>query len=293
MSLPEHRIPGSPLFVVPPTAAHTHTILLLHGLGSTGERFGRELLDTAMTSSGKSLTDLLPHARFVFPTSKRRRSTAFGRSMLTQWFDLCRTQDPAYLPDRQLQGLAESASEILAVMRDELSRVPPGNLILGGLSQGCAMALAVLLCLDHPVGGFIGMSGFLTYESGLRMVLAEDDYGDGFDPFFDAQRPAREQPVRAQEYERELLCLDPVKEPLSECTACRTPVLLGHGAEDEKVPIRLGEAAREIMRAAGYCVDWKRYENQGHWYKIPDQIDDIVNFISRIGWKMKAEDDNV
>lgn len=158
--------------------------------------------------------------------------------MLTQWFDLCRTQDPAYLPDRQLQGLAESASEILAVIRDELSRVPPGNLILGGLSQGCAMALAVLLCLEHPVGGFIGMSGFLTYESGLRMVLAEDDYGDGFDPFFDAERPAREQPVCAQEYGRELLCLDPVDDPSLQRTACRTPVLLGHGAEDEKVPIR-------------------------------------------------------
>ncbi|KAM3452788.1 hypothetical protein MY5147_006761 [Beauveria neobassiana] len=248
MTPPEQRLPGSPLFVVPPTAGHTHTILLLHGLGSTGERFGRELLDTAVTSSGKRLTDLLPHARFVFPTSKRRRSTAFGRSMLTQWFDLCRTQDPAYLPDRQLPDLAESASEILAVIRDELSRVPPGNLILGVLSQGCAMALAVLLCLEHPVGGFIGMSGFLTYESGLRMVLAEDDYGDGFDPFFDAERPAREQP---------------------------------------------GEAAAEVMRAAGYCVDWKRYENQGHWYKIPDQIDDIVNFISRIGWNMKAKDDDM
>lgn len=47
------------------------------------------------------------------------------------------------------------------------------------------------------------------------------------------------------------------------------------------------------MRAAGYCVDWKRYENQGHWYKIPDQIDDIVNFISRIGWNMKAKDDDM
>ncbi|KAJ6784643.1 hypothetical protein PWT90_04499 [Aphanocladium album] len=80
--------PASQLFVVEPTAAHTHTIILLHGLGSTGEKFGSELLDTGISSSGHKLTELLPYVRFVFPTSKRRRSKAFGRSMLTQWFDI-------------------------------------------------------------------------------------------------------------------------------------------------------------------------------------------------------------
>ncbi|EGX90053.1 acyl-protein thioesterase 1,2, putative [Cordyceps militaris CM01] len=277
-----------------PSATHTHTVILLHGLGSTGERFGREFLETAISSSGRTLPALLPHARFVFPTSRRRRSTAFGRSLLTQWFNLTRTEDPSYLADRQLQGLAESASEILAVIGDELGRVPARNLLLGGLSQGCAMALAVLLCLDHPIGGFIGMSGFFTFEAGIKMVLVEEDL-DELDPFSDAgeNRTAREMPVRAQEYERELLSLDPLDNLSSERTAHRTPVLLGHGAEDEKVPVHLGEAAAGVMRAAGYDVEWKIYKNQGHWYKIPDQIDDIVSFISRLGWKVEVDGSRV
>ncbi|OAA60086.1 Phospholipase/carboxylesterase/thioesterase [Cordyceps fumosorosea ARSEF 2679] len=175
--------------------------------------------------------------------------------MLTQWFDLSRTEDPAYLADRQLKGLAESAAEILAVIRDELGRVPPQNLVLGGLSQGCAMALAVLLCLDHPIGGFIGMSGFFVFESGINMVLDDDDDGDDdFDPFSGGDETRnRKSPIRAQEYERELLCLDPISEPSVQRTAHRTPFLLGHGAEDEKVPIRLGESGGSRTRRRVRC----------------------------------------
>ena len=57
-------------------------IILLHGLSSNGEKFGRELLETGKTSAGKTLVDLLPSARFIFPTAKWRRSSAFGRKKL-------------------------------------------------------------------------------------------------------------------------------------------------------------------------------------------------------------------
>lgn len=286
----EPRQPGSPILVVEPSARHTHTILLLHGLGSNGEKFGSELLDTGVVSSGHKLTELLPYVRFVFPTSKRRRSSAFSRSMLTQWFDIARLEDPFYRQECQLQGLAESAIEIMAIIEDELRRVPPQNLIIGGLSQGCAMSLAVLLCLDHPIGGFIGMSGYFNFESGINMVLAEDDLGD-FDPFSsDDKMHADEKCVKAQVFERELLCLDAVDEPSTEKTAYRTPVFLGHGGADDKVPVRLGEAAAAVMRSAGYKVSWKCYQEQGHWYKIPEEIDDIIRFIARIGWKIQLEE---
>jgi hypothetical protein len=28
-------------------------------------------------------------------------------------------------------------------------------------------------------------------------------------------------------------------------------------------------------------VGWKVYAEQGHWYKVPDTIDDIVQFLER------------
>ncbi|KAH6973663.1 acyl-protein thioesterase [Ilyonectria sp. MPI-CAGE-AT-0026] len=282
------RSAGDPIFVVEPQAPHTHTLILLHGLGSNGEKFGTELLDTGVTSSGCKLTELLPGARFVFPTSKRRRSSTFRRSMLTQWFDIARLPDPSYRKEIQLDGLAESAVEILAILDDELKRVPAQNIILGGLSQGCSMSLAVLLSLEHPIGGYIGMSGYLTYQSDLEIAVAEDDFTD--DPFSNDDDPAQQDPsVKAQTFERDLLSLSYLEEPTKERTSRLTPVFLGHGSIDEKVPCALGEAAAQVMRDSGYQVDWKCYENQGHWYKIPEEIDDVVNFIvSRVGWEVGA-----
>ncbi|TQV91135.1 hypothetical protein V2A60_008057 [Cordyceps javanica] len=147
------------------------------------------------------------------------------------------------------------------------------------------MSLAVLLCLYYPIGGFIGMSGYFAYEFSISMVLADDDLGDD-DPFSSSDKAHTEEKcVKAQVFERELLCLDAMDAPSAERTACRTPVFLGHGGADEKVPVRLGAAASTVMRSAGYNVNWKCYLKQGHWYKIPDEIDDIIESIARIGWK--------
>ncbi|PNP75958.1 hypothetical protein FNYG_10818 [Fusarium nygamai] len=280
---------GEPLYVVEPRESHSHTLILLHGLGSNGTKFGTELLDTGVTSSGQKLTELLPGARFVFPTSKRRRSTAFGRSMLTQWFDIARLADPSYLKERQLDGLAGSAREIREIIAAELKMVPPQNLIIGGLSQGCAMSLAVLLSLDHSIGGYIGMSGFLTYQDDLESVV--NDEVDSDNPFSHPSGPqdttVHASAVKAQELERDLLDLDPLDRSSQEKTAYQTPVFLGHGKADEKVPCALGERAAQFLQDAGYQVEWKCYENQGHWYKIPDEIDDICNFIAlKVGWEL-------
>jgi predicted esterase len=120
-------VAGEPIYIVEPQEphTHTHTFILFHGLGSNGEKFGTELLDTGVTSSGHKLIELFPGARFVFPTSKRRRSTAFGRSMLTQWFDIVRLEDPSYRKERQLDGLTESAREIRGIIATELQSIKP------------------------------------------------------------------------------------------------------------------------------------------------------------------------
>ncbi|KAL1869714.1 hypothetical protein VTK73DRAFT_2955 [Phialemonium thermophilum] len=269
-------------FVVNPTSTHTHTFILLHGLGSNGEKFGRELLETGVTSRGSTLKQIFPYAKFIFPTSRRRRSSAFGRSMLTQWFDIARLPDPAYRKELQLQGLAESTQDILEILRYEMdiNKIPPCNIFLGGLSQGCAMSLSILLALDHDVGGFIGMSGYLPYrediDEAVTDVIVDDD-----DPFStetsadDCEDPC----VRATVFERDLLCLPPLVRCGPENTAHSTPIFLGHGEEDEKVPCSLGQAMAATLKKAGYPVQLKIYSGLGHWYKIPEEIDDIVGFI--------------
>lgn len=288
-----------PFTVDPSSGVHTHTLILLHGLGSNGHRFGTELLETGVTSSGRRLTSLLPGARFVFPTSRRRRSTAFRRAMLTQWFDITRLDDPSHRRDRQLGGLEESAHELLDIVTAELKLVVPEKLVIGGLSQGCAMSLALIMCLDQPIGGYIGMSGFLAYASDLESAVAEDqddDDDDDDNPFStsddDATRDAQHPTIQVQSFTRDLLALDPLvsPNPSKETTAWGTPIFLGHGSADEKVPCSLGRDAARVMAAAGYQVTWRCYEGQGHWYKVPDEMDDICAFIdSQVGWEMSQD----
>ncbi len=258
-----------------------HSLILLHGLGSNGENFGKELLESGVTSDGSTLTQLLPGARFIFPTSRRRRSTAFSRSMLTQWFDIARLPDPSYRKELQLQGLAESALDILELLRQEQEtrRIPPSNIVLGGLSQGCAMSLSVLLSLDYCIGGFVGISGYLPFQDDFDEAV-EAAVVDEDDPFSRSVNRGYEDPaVQATIFAKDLLGLPLLEKPGRESTAHSTPIFLGHGSADEKVPCSLGEAMATTLEKADYKVELKVYHGLGHWYKIPDEIDDIVEFL--------------
>ncbi|KAH7270840.1 Alpha/Beta hydrolase protein [Fusarium redolens] len=235
------RTAGEPLYIVEPQFQHIHTFILLHGLSSNGEKFGAELLESDIISSVNTLTALFPGARFAFPTSKLQR---------------------------QIDGLVESAAETRKIIENQLKDVKSENLILGGLSQGCAMLLAVLLALEYSVGVYIGMSGFVTFQEGLAMAIEDDEEEE------------QSSPVKAQAMQRDLLNLDPLDNQSDDTTAARTPILLGHGEVDEKIPVGLRLSAAQVMWDAGYEADWKCYEDQGHWYKIPDQIDDIVSFVT-------------
>lgn len=80
-----------PLHILPPLSpsTHTHTLILLHGRGSTGPEFAEELLElTGKTSTqpGK-LRDHLPTFRLAFPSAPTRYSCVF-RDSLPAWFDV-------------------------------------------------------------------------------------------------------------------------------------------------------------------------------------------------------------
>ena len=164
----------------------------------------------------------------------------------------------------------------------------PENIILGGLSQGCAMGLVCLLSIAFPIGGFIGMSGWLPFRNDIDGLLTGEgeDEDDPFGPDPADEEEAPDPAVKIIGYVRDLLSIDDPKPPTRNDSALSTPVFLGHGDADEKIRPSLGREACQAMKAIGFRVDWKSYEGQGHWYKIPDEIDDIVDFIrTRVGWR--------
>lgn len=60
----------------------------------------------------------------------------------------------------------------------------------------------------------------------------------------------------------------------------RTPIFLGHGTEDEKVPLGLGREAASCLRSLSGIVYFIEYEGLGHWYS-GDMLRDLARFITK------------
>lgn len=279
-----------PLLTVPPLQSHKQSLILLHGRGSTGADFGLEFLKST-TSASQTLPEIFPHMKFVFPTAKKRRARAYNRTTIHQWFDNvpldeqdrrggCSREEEEW----QIDGLRESRDFLQDVVGKEVQAVGARNVFIGGLSQGCAMTLHLLLSYDGdaPLGGFVGMSGWLPFIDEIEEVAQarqsrEDDVFDVPDEQSEADSSAA---TKVCNFVRDNMDLPSIGK---DAMFPDIPAFLGHGKSDDRVKISRGRKAANCLRELGVDVTWKEYD-EGHWYKVPDEIDDIADFlINRIG----------
>ncbi len=202
------------------------------------------------------MTELFPGMKFIFSIAKKRRSTAFKRAMITQWSDIFFIGG-SFKASRPPSGRAGRVSRI-HLIRSQLGDGydPARELYSRGLSQGCAMALFVLLSFDFSLGGFGGMSGWLPFRTDIdEFVCSRDRCGEenvgGFS-FCRKEEDVEEiVSIQAVNLVRNVLSMDPIAVERSNASpSCLiTPVFLGDGDNDEKVQCKLGkEAARKVIR---------------------------------------------
>ncbi|KLJ06197.1 hypothetical protein EMPG_10378 [Blastomyces silverae] len=300
---PYKRTYPEPLITPPlsPTE-HTHTFILLHGRGSNAERFSLELLKTA------NLPARLPTVKFIFPTASKRRSIIFKKLPINQWFDNYSLEDPRQRSELQIDGLCQTGAFLRELIEREAKEFAGQGddgyrrIILGGLSQGCAAGIFTFLAglfgeydgsgaeLSERklVGGFVGMSGWLPLNGQLEEIFQFPSGNDSDqDPFARSPQETDEgsdnedndcAELQAINHIRDILDLPALPAPGAQ--HCQSPVFLGHGSMDEKVPVKLGRSMVDFLRnRLDVDVTWKVYEGFGHWYKVPDEIDDIVKFL--------------
>lgn len=303
---------------IPSAGRHTHSFIVLHGRGDNGHTFGH-LFSNAETSQpkppgarrsynpdvnarradNKTLQDVFPGLKLVFPTAKKSRAAAFNGTLLNQWFDQYSIRDIEARKGLQYEGLRDSARYIHQLLDEEVRLVGPGNVIIGGLSMGCAASFHALLSYQarcdpetgHPtrsLGGYVGMSGWLPLEKDIDAAMrpSTEDLNDnvfgGGDAAADAAHPDGSlgaKQVRAANFVRgiqSLSSIDAVDSVRPSFVKC--PIFIGHGTLDEKVPLELGEQAVKLLRGLGVNVTWKTYEF-GHWWAEPEEIDDIATFL--------------
>ena len=296
----DKTIYAAPL-VVTPVTAHTHTFILLHGLGSNANRFAVKFLQST------NLSSRLPTVKFIFPTARKRRSTVLNRVAINQWFDIYSLDDPEQRTDLQVEGLCQTGGFLRRLIDREAEAfddidddVRYSRIIIGGLSQGCAMGIFTFLAGvgdgGRKLGGFVGMSGWLPMrrqlEDFFHPLSLNDEDNSGIDKFDIFGRNSNNEsgdelpPLEAINHIREILDLPPLPPISSDAKPpadyLQSPVFLGHGSADEKVSIKLGEEMADFLTGKLQMdVTWKVYERFGHWYKTPDEIDDIVQFLRK------------
>ncbi|EPE02701.1 phospholipase carboxylesterase family protein [Ophiostoma piceae UAMH 11346] len=283
------------IHIVEPQAghAHTHTAILLHGRGSTGEEFAEELFGTELSDAQvPTLNDRLPTWRWVFPSSPSTWNATFEEWM-PAWFEAHSLTDPSLRQDLQQPGLQASVrhvEEIVAketqILRDCGYENAKARLVLGGISLGGAVALWTLLGTtkpEQPWGGFAVASSWLPFVKQIETYL--------IDPVTDPERGAAGVQDDHIFFVQSMLLplrhhLQHQKQGRQEASVLATPVFLGHGRDDAYVDIDLGRQVHQLLMGLGFnVIDWREYdgaEQEGHWIKEPEEMDDLAQFLETV-----------
>jgi len=227
--------------VVAPKAAHTHTVIFLHGRDSNAQEFADEFFESEASGpldQPRTLRDLFPNIRWVFPGASMLESERFGVPM-SQWFDMWSVESPAERPELQHRGLHQSTERILDIINNEETLAPRENIFLCGISQGFATAIAAYFADPRRLAGLIGLCSWMPVAAPTQTHLKVMESGHG------------------------------------------TPIFLAHSADDNIVPIDNGRELRDILKSRQLEVEWKEYADGGHWVNEPQGVDDIAGFLNR------------
>lgn len=131
------------------------SIFVMHGLGADGSDFAPFVDEIDLAAIGP--------VRWLFPNAPQIPVSINGGYVMPAWYDIA--------ADRSREdeaGLRRSQASIDALLAREQARgVPAHRIVLGGFSQGCAMALLTGLRYPQRLAGILGMSGYLPLASAL------------------------------------------------------------------------------------------------------------------------------
>ena len=131
------------------------SIIVMHGLGADGSDFAPFVDEIDLRPIGP--------VRWLFPNAPQQPVTINGGYVMPAWFDIRHDRG-----DEDEAGLRRSQAAIEALLAHEKARgMPAHRIVLGGFSQGCAMALLTGLRHTERLAGIVGMSGYLPLAGTL------------------------------------------------------------------------------------------------------------------------------
>ncbi|EGV62700.1 phospholipase/carboxylesterase [Yamadazyma tenuis] len=133
-------------------------IIFVHGLGDSGE--GWSWFPQLLKGMGIISPAVLDATNFVFPNAPTIPISVNGGYQMPGWFDIFEFGNIKARQD--IPGFLRSCEVLKALIEEQVNvhNVPREKIIIGGFSQGAAIALATASLLESKVGGVVALSGF-------------------------------------------------------------------------------------------------------------------------------------
>ena len=133
------------------------SVIWLHGLGASGHDFEPVVPEFRFARQRP--------VRFIFPHAPEIPVTVNGGMVMPAWYDILAMDIDRKLDAAQLQASADAVAKLV---EKEVSRgVEPANIIIGGFSQGGAVAYELALRYPDRLAGLFALS---TYFATADMV---------------------------------------------------------------------------------------------------------------------------
>lgn len=138
------------------------SIIWLHGLGANGYDFAPAVNDLDIP------VEL--GLRFIFPHAPTRPVTLNGGFHMPAWYDLYGLK---FGSEEDALGLAQAARWVGDIIAHEHALgIPFDRMIIGGFSQGGAVALQTALRYPHRLGGLLALSTYLPLAKTLATEVS-------------------------------------------------------------------------------------------------------------------------
>lgn len=144
--------------IIQSAAKHTSTLIFLHGLGDTGHGWA--------TTMGMIRT---PDMKVICPTAPTIPVTLNAGFRMPSWFDL-KTLDIGGPEDED--GIRKATKNVHEMIRSEMQAgISANRIMLGGFSQGGALALYAALTFAEPLAGVMALSCWLPMHKNFPGLL--------------------------------------------------------------------------------------------------------------------------
>jgi len=158
---------GPAALVVPAVKKHTATVIFAHGLGDSGA--GWMPIAENWRRRGK-----FEHIKFIFPNAPSIPISVNSGMSMPGWYDIT-TFDDLQENAHDEVGIVRSRDYFSNLIKSEIKAtgVPSSRMVLGGFSQGGAIALFTGITVKDKLAGIVGLSSYLLMGNKIKDLLPE------------------------------------------------------------------------------------------------------------------------